>query len=538
MDNTTSEEIALSDRNGRAKSNSSSPPKEKQSDATFKVGWRVWVIFGGLAVSALLSALEGSVISTALPTIAADLGSGGNYVWVINLYFLTSAICGAAQNTAMLIIGRGIQGVGGGGINMLVDVIICDLVPLRERGKFIGLLFAIISMTASFGPLIGGALAGNGQWRWVFFLNLPIGAVALAILFVFLRLSHRGGLTWQKRVRQIDYIGNAVLIISTVLVLYVLTYSGSKYSWSNAQMVALLTVGLVLLVLFGIYERSPFCAHPVMPPTLFGNRTSSAAFFITFNHSLLTIWTTYFFPLYFQAVLGASPTRSGVNLLVLVFIFPFFAAIAGGAVAKFGEYRLVHLISMSLITIGFGCNSLLKQSSSTAVWVILQLIVAAGLGACVPSQLPAIQAGLTENEAASSTATWAFIRSLGMIWGVAIPATIFNNRAEELLYRIDDQAIRAQLAGGRAYEHATAAFTRPLDGRTKQQVIGLFVEALKRSWLIGIVFAGVSVLAVGFEKRTKLRKELETDFGLQEKKGKEDKGGENVEVGSVAGNSP
>lgn len=434
------------------------------------------------------------------------------------IFLAGSAICGAAQNTAMLIVGRGIQGVGGGGINMLVDVIICDLVPLRERGKFIGMLFAIISMTASFGPLIGGALAGNGHWRWVFFLNLPIGAVALVILFIFLRLSHRGGLTWQKRLRQLDYTGNAILIVSTVLVLYVLTYAGSKYAWSNAQMVALLVVGLVLLPLFGIYERSSICAHPVIPPSLFANRTTSAAFFISFNHSLLTYWATYFFPLYFQSVLGASPTRSGVDLLVLVFIFPLFAAVSGGLVAKTGEYRLAHLISMSLITIGFGCNSLLDQNSHTGVWVILQLIVAAGLGACVSAQLPAIQAGLTESEAASSTATWAFVRSLGMIWGVAIPAAVFNNRAEQLLYRIDDGAVRAQLAGGKAYEHATAAFVHHLDERTKQQVKDLFVAALKRSWQIGIVFGGVSVLAVFLEKRTKLRKELETDFGLQEKK--------------------
>ncbi|KAL8840018.1 MAG: hypothetical protein Q9170_001502 [Blastenia crenularia] len=514
------------------------PPSEIEKDATFEPDWRVWVIFSGLAVSALLSALEGSVISTALPTIAADLGSGGNYLadlwgrrWLmifsVLIFLAGSALCGAAQNTAMLIVGRGIQGIGGGGINMLVDVIICDMIPLRERGKFIGLLFAIISMTASFGPLIGGALAGHGQWRWVFFLNLPIGGVALAILFVFLRLSHRGGLTWQERVRQLDYVGNAILIISTVLVLYVLTYAGSKYSWSNPQMIALLTVGLVLLPVFAIYERSPLCAYPVMPPTLFANRTSSATFFISFNHSLLTIWATYFFPLYFQSVLGASPTRSGVNLLVLVFIFPLFAALTGGAVAKFGEYRIVHLISMSLITIGFGCSSLLTESSHTGVWVILQLLVAAGLGACIPSQLPAIQAGLTENEAASSTATWAFIRSLGMVWGVAIPAAVFNNRAEQLRYRISDPTARAQLANGQAYEHATAAFVRPLDDGVKQQVIGLFVEALKRSWLIGVIFAGVSVLAVGFEERTKLRKELETDFGLQEKEGKEEqKGGE------------
>ena len=280
----------------------------------------------------------------------------------------------------MLIVRRSIQAIGGSGINMLVDVVICDLITLRKRGKMIGLLFAIISMTASFEPLIGSALAGNGQRRWVFFLNVQIGAVALGILFLFLRMSHRGGLSWQQRIGQIDYVGNTILIASTVLILYIITYAGTRYSSSNAQMLALLVVGLVLLVALGINERSPFCAHPVMSPALFENRTSSTSFFIAFNHSLLTF-------------------------LMLCFSFPLFGAITGGLIAKTGEYRLIHLISMSLITTAFGYSSLLKQSSPPGLWVVLQLIVAAGLGAFIPSQLPAIQAGLTKNEAASSTTT-------------------------------------------------------------------------------------------------------------------------------------
>ena len=201
---------------------------------------------------------------------------------------------------------------------------------------------------------------------------------------------------------------------------------------------------------------------------------------------------------------------------MLCFGFPLYAAITGGLIAKTSEYRLVRLVSMSLITIAFGCSSLLKQSSPTGAWVIPQLIVSAGLGASIPSQLPAIQAGLTENEAASSTATWAFIRSLGQIWGTAIPAAVFNNRAGQLLYRIDDDTVRSQLAGGQAYEHATAAFVKDLDENTKREVVKLFVAALQRSWQIVIVFAGVPVLAVLFEKRIKLRKELETDFGLKD----------------------
>lgn len=443
----------------------------------------------------------------------------------VAIFTAAGAISGTAQSTAMLLVGRGIQGVGAGGINMLVDLIICDLVPLRDRGSKMGILFALMTVASAIGPLIGGALAEHGAWRWIFYLNLPIGASALILLFIFLRVSHKPSLTPREQLSHIDFIGNSILIASTTLIQYALTYAGSRYAWSDPHTTVPLTTGLfLLLLLFTLFERSPrLCPHPVIPPHVLGNRTSAAAFVITFNHAVLAVWITYFFPLYFQAVLGATPQRSGVQLLPLVFVFPAVAAGVGVLIARTGRFRPAHFGGLGVLAVGVGCCSLLggggAADSSDAPWIVLQMLVAAGLGAVMPALLPAVQAELRDADAAASTAAWAFVRSLGTVWGVAVPAAVFNNRFRELLDErvgVIEPGARAALRGGSAYEHATKAFVESFrDGETRAQVVGLYADSLKRMWQIGVVFAGLSFLAVFFERPVLLRKELETEFGLE-----------------------
>ncbi|KAL9120108.1 MAG: hypothetical protein Q9187_003342 [Circinaria calcarea] len=529
------------------------PPEESQQQSTEKnrYGGRFWAIFAGLSLTALLSALDGSIVSTALPTILRELNVGDNYVWVINIYFLTSAtfqpiygqladlwgrrwvmistvaiftlgsgICGGASSAAMLIAGRGVQGIGAGGINLLVDLIICDLVPLRDRGTFVGLIFAIIATSSSVGPLIGGALSERASWRWIFYINLPIGGVAMVILFVCLHVSHRSDSTFIARIKQIDWIGNGALIASTFSILYALTYGGTRYPWSSPNVAIPLSLGLIGLLLFYFFEKSSFCRHPVMPPRLFGNRTSSAAFFLTFQHTILSMWTVYFLPIYFQSVLGSSPTRSGVQLLPLVLVFPPFAALAGGIVQKTGRYRPVHQFGFALLVLGVGLCSLLDVNSNTGTWVGFQIIIAAGLGMIVAVLLPAVQANLMESDTASSTATWAFIRSLGNIWGVSIPAAVFNNRFDALLLRISDPAVRAMLSNGQAYEHASRDFINSFEGILRREIVGVYTDSLKRVWQIGVVMAGIPFLVSFAEREIKLRTELHTEYGLEKKREK------------------
>ena len=224
-------------------------------------------------------------------------------------------------------------------------------------------------------------------------------------------------------------------------------------------------------------------------------------------------------PVYFQGVLLASPSRSGVDLLpTILFIVPA-AAAAGGILTKFGRYRPLHHIGYALMIISFGLFSTLDAQSSTAEWVIYQAINAIGAGLIIPVLLPAIQASLKESDTALATSTFAFVRSFGSIWGATIPAAVFNNRVNTLAQSINDPAAVALLSNGGAYEHATKDFVLSIsDVTVRDQVVGVFGSALDTVWYVGIAFAALAFVLVNLEKEIKLRKELETEFGMTEKK--------------------
>ena len=347
----------------------------------------------------------------------------------------------------------------------------------------------------------------------VFYINLPFGGVALALLVLFLQVEWRREGTNMDRLKRIDVMGNAVLIASTFSILWALTYGGTRYAWAAPDVVAPLVIGLIGLIIFFFFEKSSWCKYPVMPPHHFNNRTTAVAFFVTFMNMLIVFWIFYFYPLYFQAVLGASATRSGVDLLPLVVSFPVFAAVGGALVTKTGRYKPIHLFSLGILTLTFGLNSILDRNSHTAVWAVFGVLAGAGLGSTISTTLQGVQAGLPESETASSVGTWAFIRSLGTIWGVAIPSAIFNNRFDQLNYQID-ASVRAAFTHGQAYQHATKAFLNSFPPAIQEQLINVYVEALKRVWQIGIVFAGITFLSLFLEKEIKLRTELDTEFGL------------------------
>ncbi|TVY19259.1 Efflux pump FUS6 [Lachnellula arida] len=513
-------------------------------------GFRFYIVLVGLLLAALLTWLDGGTISTALPTIAADLDLGPAYVWVANSYFLTmaafqplfgqlsdlwgrrwifiatvalfvlgSGLIGGAHTGAMLIAGRSIQGTGAGGINMMVDLVVCDLVPLRERGKYMGMIFGIGATISAVGPLIAGALteAGPGAWRWIFWINLPLGGICIIVMLLWFRVSHRrDGPGFVQRIRSVDWVGTGIIVASTVAVLWSLAYGGSSKPWSDAGVVAGLVTGIIGLLLFAAWEGTPWCKNPLTPLRLFSNRTSAVAFFLTLMNAMLIFWVVFMFPIYFQAVLGASPRESGLWLLPFAFAFPVGAALSGNLMTKFGRYRPLHLIGFALCVMAYGLCSILDRNSHKAVWVIFQLILAFGIALPVATLLPAVQAPLSEEDAATSTGAWAFLRSYGSIFGAAIPAAVFNDRFNGLLGTIGDESARALLSGGDAYSRASPSVSMgEFSSEVRDQVINVYNMSLRRVWQIGIVFAGVSFLLLFLEKEVALRQELETDFGLE-----------------------
>ncbi|KAL4885424.1 major facilitator superfamily domain-containing protein [Aspergillus karnatakaensis] len=507
------------------------PVNEPQhvADTLRRKGVRFWLIIVALTVSGLLAAIESTVVATALPSITADLGDGEKYNWVIIAYFLTMTalqplfgqladifgrrwlviiavavfalgcgICGGASNMDMLIAGRAIQGVGAGGINVLVETIVCDIVPLREHGVYLGIIFGGITVGTAIGPVIGE----RTTWRWVFYLNLPIAGLGLVLLILFLRVKSTRA-SFSELTRRLDWIGNTLFKSIDVLVPLVLGLLGIAAT----------------LVFEGLFEGTHLCPEPFMPLHLFNNRTSAAAFTATFFHGINTVWVLYFLPVYFQGVLMPSPIRSGVQLLPTVLFMTMAAVIWGMTMQKLGKYKIIHIVGFSLSTLGFGIFSLLDRGSSTAEWAIFQLIESAGLGLIISTALPAVQAKLTDADTATATGTWQFLRSFGMVFDSVIPTAIFNTRFDEVSGMNMDDGIRGLLEGGRVYEHATLDFLQSVsvDGDVQSQVIDAFTAALKRVWLVGIAFAGVGLLLALVEKQVELRGELDGDFGVEEK---------------------
>lgn len=431
---------------------------------------------------------------------------------------LGSGIAGVAINIAMLIAGRAVQGLGGGGISMLTKVVVTDLVALRDRGKYLAIVMMAAVLGAAIGPFVGGAIVDRTTWRWVFYINLPIGGASLILLFLFLHTNYERGQTILQRLARIDYLGNAILILANVAILISFTWGGAMYPWSSYRVIVPLVLEFIGLGTFTAVECSPsLCPEPSFPRALISNRTSAVALFLTFIHAICTYWSIYYLPIYFQSIRGATPLTSGIyNLPLFVGIVPF--AIVGDLLSKFGRYKPLHIFGFALAIVSFGLLSLLDKDSSAAAWVWYQLIGALGVGILAAILLPAVQVPLPESLVATATGIWSFARGLGALFAFTIPSTVFKNESAKRAGGIADPTIAKLLSGGQAYEYATANFVDSIkDLELRDQVISLVRDAMRMVWLIGIIFAGVGFLAAWIEREVKLREELDTEFGLEEK---------------------
>ncbi|KAI8300964.1 Efflux pump FUS6 [Colletotrichum sp. SAR11_240] len=452
-------------------------------------GWRFWAVFPGLCLAMLLTGLDASILATSLPTIVSDLHGGALYIWTMNGYFLTTAVVQPLMGQAADIFGRRIP--------MLVALSF-------TLGSFLG-------------PIMGGAIVDNTTWRWVFYINLPICAAALPLVFLFLRVNHKREGTIAQRLGRVDYSGNFILVCAVVSILIPLTWGGTTYSWKSWHILLPLLVGFSGLVLFGVHQGK-FAREPTMPLRVYSNMSCALGYSITFLHGIVLSWLSFFLPVYFQILLESTPLQSGVKLLAVVIpLAP--AGMAGGiAIAVTGHYKMVIVAGFVLLSIAVGCMTTLDANSSTAIWIVFQVLAGLGGGLSLTATLPAVQAPVPESDVAIATAAWAFARSFGAIWGAAIPSAVFNSRFDELLHLIPEPSIRDQLAHGGAYEHAIRVFIKQFDAQPvlKEEIIHVYTEALKRVWTVLIPFAVVPIGLALFMKEVELRQELKTDFGLKE----------------------
>ncbi|KAK8051623.1 MFS general substrate transporter [Apiospora rasikravindrae] len=521
-------------------------------EVEFKPTWRILGVFVVLVLLSFMSALDSSVISTSLPTITREIGGSNKYVWIANaylfastvtqpfyaqisnifgrrnpfyvsvaLFFLGSGLGGGAQSADALIAARVVQGLGTGGLYVLPEIIMCDFVPARYRGPYLGALLSAAAIGATIGPIIGGAIA-EAHWRWIFWIKLPVVAVAMILMVMLLRLKHLRIESWRAALTRVDFLGNLIFIPSMFSIFIGLIMGGNGaagFDWSSWRVILPLVLGGLGWIGFHIHQASPICLEPSMPSRLFKNRTSVIGFLMIFLASTFHHAVSFFVPIYFQAVKGASPLTSGVYYLPFSIAIIFLSGLAAAFLSKTGRYRPVHWAGWTLASIGAGLFSLLDSDSSPGAWIGFQIFSAGGVGFIFTVTLPSTLAALAESDVAVATGTYAFMRTLGFVWGVTISSVTFNGSINANLDIITDASVRRLLANGAAYAYAAGIGDGSGEGAilsdpSRSQVIEVYVKSLRIVWL---VFVGISCLGWSLtfgEKHIDLRQEHETQFGF------------------------
>ena len=411
---------------------------------------RTLIIIGALLLGMLLAALDQTIVATALPTIAGDLHGLSHLSWVVTAYLLAStvstplwgklgdlygrkvffeaaivifligsALCGLAHSILVLIVFRAVQGIGGGGLLTGAQTIVADVVPPRDRGRYQGLFGSVFGVTSVIGPLIGGFFVDNLSWRWVFYVNLPIGAVALAVVAAVLpghlrRAQHR-----------IDYLGTVLLAGAATSLVLLTSLGGTTYPWSSAPIFILGAAAVVLGAAF-VWAESR-AEEPVIPLHLFRNRVFSAASGIGFVVGFALFGTIAYLPQYMQIVKGVSPTVSGLRLLPLMAGLLTTSIVSGRLVSRWGRYRIFPIIGTATMTVGLYLLSHLGVATSVWLSSLYMLVLGAGLGASLQVLVVAVQNAVSYTDLGAATGGATFFRSIGGSFGTATFGAVFAN---------------------------------------------------------------------------------------------------------------
>ncbi|KAH9936927.1 iron permease [Amylocystis lapponica] len=503
--------------------------------------FRFWLVLLAVAISTLITALELSAVSTALPRIV-DALHGTTFVWVGSAYALAatafiplsgglaqifgrrivmlgslflmalgSVLSGVAKSMNFLIAGRTVQGIGGGGIASTTAIIISDLVPLRERGVFNGLIGIAWSVGSGIGPIVGGALAQNGQWRWLFYLNIPICGVAAFLIVLFLRVRTPPG-TLVEKFKRIDWIGTLVVIGATTSCVIALTWSGVQYSWSSAPVLVPLILGLVSLLAFLAYEAL-FAKHPLVPYTLMTSLTGASGYAQTFIMPIVMLGLVYYIPVYFQACKGASPIGAGVDQLSVALVTAPVGIISGVSVNKTQRYRPQLWASWVFLIVGTGLLISVEADTPKGHAIGYLILAGIGLGILVTTTYFPVLAPLDVSHNAPALAFFMFLRNFAQVWGVTIGGTVLQNELRKNL----PPAFLAQFPQGSGIAYATIPAIAGLPEPLKGEVRAAFARSLKTVWEVLVGIAGVGLLSSVFMKGLPLHTSTDKTWELEHK---------------------
>jgi EmrB/QacA subfamily drug resistance transporter len=473
---------------------------------------RVRVVFASLMLVMLLAALDQTIVATALPTIVGDLGGLSHLSWVVTAYLLAqtvvtplygklgdlygrklvlqaglvvflagSALCGVSQNLTELIVFRALQGLGGGGLMVSAQAAIGDVVSARDRGRYQGIFGAVFGLASVAGPLLGGFFTSNASWRWIFYINLPLGILALAVLAVTLpaRRDHTH--------HRIDYLGTALLAAGLSSIVLLTTLGGTSYAWDSPLIIALGAGGIAALAAFAWAERH--AAEPVLPPRLFRNRvfvmTSAVGLIIGFA----LFGSITYLPLFLQVVNGASPTGSGLQLLPLMGGLLITSIGSGQLISKTGHYKVFPILGTAVMVAGLYLLSLMDATTSTLQASLSMVVLGLGLGLVMQVLVVAVQNAVDYGDLGVATAGATLFRSIGGSLGTALLGAIFAGQlTANLRHDLPASADSGALASGNVDPAALAKLPSAAHGG----YIHAFTGSLNTVFLVA---AAIGVLA-------------------------------------------
>ncbi|HVM41602.1 MAG TPA: MDR family MFS transporter [Acidimicrobiia bacterium] len=483
---------------------------------------QILVIFSGLMLGMFLAALDQTIVATALPTIVGDLGGLDHLSWVVTAYLLTSTattplygklsdlygrkrlfqaaiviflvgsvLAGMSQSMNQLIAFRAVQGAGAGGLMALAMAIVGDVISPRQRGRYQGYLGSVFALSSIGGPLLGGFFADHLSWRWVFYINIPIGLVALVVTGIVLDLPFR-------RVQHaIDWLGSALLVAGVTSLLLVTVWGGSEYAWDSPTILGLAAFGLTATVAFVFQERR--AAEPILPLRLFRNdifTVTSAAGFVT---GVIMFGTIIFIPMFLQVVVGSSATNSGLLLTPLMGGVIVTTVVVGRLVTRTGRYRVFPLAGMSVMSVGLMLLSTMDRSTSFPMAAVFMVVIGIGFGMTMQVLVISVQNAVEYRDLGVATSSAQFFRSMGGSFGVALFGTVFATRLADELPRV--------VGFDRSVLQNSPAQIRLLPAGIQETVVDAFSSSIHTVFLLSIPLGLLALGIVFFLREIPLREE-------------------------------